>query len=191
MGRDPAGLCADGTTPPGPTSGVPSAGVTGVGRRTGAEGATGANAAAGTGDTGGTAGEDGEDDPPVPNDSPNDRVGRAWIVGAAGGVTSAATLGGAYGGVGAHAGPAAGGSGACTRVAAGVGRSRFARTSTSGARDVELGNSSAHRTLAPTGIRPPQIEHRARRLAPVTLAGSTRKTEWHSGHETFMTRQSR
>lgn len=54
---------------------------------------------------------------------------------------------------------------------------------------IELGKSSAQRTLAPTGISPPQIEQRARRLAPVTLAGSTRYTDWHSGHETFMTRQ--
>lgn len=55
---------------------------------------------------------------------------------------------------------------------------------------VEFGNSSAQRTLAPTGISPPQIEQRARRLAPVTLAGSTRKMDWHSGQAMFMTRQS-
>ena len=56
---------------------------------------------------------------------------------------------------------------------------------------VDVGKSSAQRTLAPTGMSPPQMEHRARRCAPVTFAGSTRKTEWHSGQETFMTRRSR
>ncbi len=56
---------------------------------------------------------------------------------------------------------------------------------------ISIGKSSAHRTLAPTGIRPPQIVQRARRLAPVTFEGSTRYTDWHSGHVTFMTRQSR
>jgi hypothetical protein len=54
---------------------------------------------------------------------------------------------------------------------------------------VEVGKSSAHRTLAPTGISPAQTEQRARRLAPVTFAGSTLNTEWHSGQETFMTRR--
>lgn len=44
----------------------------------------------------------------------------------------------------------------------------------SGLRTIELGKSSAQRTLAPTGINPPQIEQRARRLAPVTFTGSTR-----------------
>ncbi len=52
-----------------------------------------------------------------------------------------------------------------------------------------LGKSSAHRILAPTGMIAPHTEQRARKLAPVTLAGSTRKTDWHSGQETFMTRQ--
>ena len=56
---------------------------------------------------------------------------------------------------------------------------------------VELGKSSAQLMLAPTGIRPPHTAQRARKFAPVTLAGSTRKTDWQSGHETFMTRQSR
>ncbi len=123
--------------------------------------------------------------------------------GTTGGTGAAATTGGAYGGVGAHACTTGCtiGSGGSTGVAVGIvanvlggvgaPNGTVARTAGSGARVVELGNSSAHRTLAPTGIRPPQIEHRARRLAPVTLAGSTRKTEWHSGHETFMTRQSR
>jgi len=39
---------------------------------------------------------------------------------------------------------------------------------------VALGKSSAQRMLAPTGIRPPQIVHRARRFAAITLTGSTR-----------------
>lgn len=116
---------------------------------------------------------------------------------------AAATTGGAYGGVGAQVcaiggttdsgGSAGVAVGIVANAVGGVGapNGMVARTAGSGARVVELGNSSAHRTLAPTGISPPQIEHRARRLAPVTLAGSTRKTEWHSGHETFMTRQSR
>ena len=36
---------------------------------------------------------------------------------------------------------------------------------------------------------PPHTEHRARTPGPGTLAGSTRNTDWHSGHETFMTRR--
>ena len=39
------------------------------------------------------------------------------------------------------------------------------------------GKSSAQRTLAPTAMSPPHIEHRARRLVPSTLAGSTRNTD--------------
>ena len=46
--------------------------------------------------------------------------------------------------------------------------------------------SSAHRTLAPTGIVAPHTEHRARKLRFVILAGSTRKTDRHSGQETFI-----
>jgi hypothetical protein len=46
--------------------------------------------------------------------------------------------------------------------------------------------SSPQRTLSPTAMIPPQTEQRARRLTLVILAGSSRKTERHSGHETFI-----
>ena len=39
------------------------------------------------------------------------------------------------------------------------------------------------------GMIPPHTEHRARTPGPGTREGSTRNTEWHSGHETFMTRR--
>jgi hypothetical protein len=48
------------------------------------------------------------------------------------------------------------------------------------------GRSSPQVTAAPTGIRPPQIEHRARMETLVIFAGSSLKTDWHSGHETFI-----
>lgn len=52
-------------------------------------------------------------------------------------------------------------------------------------------NASAQRTLAPTAMIAPQTEQRARRFSRVTLAGSTRYTDWHSTHDTFMTDRSR
>jgi hypothetical protein len=48
------------------------------------------------------------------------------------------------------------------------------------------GKSSPQLTLAETGITPPQTEQRALTAAPTTLAGSTRKTDRHSGHDTFI-----
>ena len=36
-----------------------------------------------------------------------------------------------------------------------------------------------------TVMTPPQTAQRARTIAPETFAGSTRKTDRHSGHETF------
>ena len=48
------------------------------------------------------------------------------------------------------------------------------------------GSSSPQVTAAPTGIKPPQIEHRARMETLVIFAGSSLKTDWHSGHETFI-----
>ena len=48
------------------------------------------------------------------------------------------------------------------------------------------GKSSPQLTLAETGMTPPQTEQRALTAAPTTLAGSTRKTDRHSGHETFI-----
>lgn len=111
--------------------------------------------------------------------SPGDAAGDA------GGVTPGATGAGAET-TGAGARRRGGGAMAGDGATAAGGRNP-ARPS---ARAGELfGKSSAHRTLAPMGISPPQIEQRARRFAPVTLAGSTRKTDWHSGHETFMTRR--
>lgn len=48
------------------------------------------------------------------------------------------------------------------------------------------GSSSPQLTAAPTGIKPPQIEHRARIERLVIFAGSSRKTDRHSGQETFI-----
>lgn len=50
----------------------------------------------------------------------------------------------------------------------------------------ETCTSSPQLTAAPTGIRPPQTEQRARIDTLVILAGSTRNTERHSGQETFI-----
>lgn len=49
-----------------------------------------------------------------------------------------------------------------------------------------VGNSSPQLTAAPTGMSPPQTEHRARMDTLVIFAGSSRKTVRHSGHETFI-----
>lgn len=46
-------------------------------------------------------------------------------------------------------------------------------------------NSSSIGAAAPTMMTPPQTEQRARTPADGTFSGSTRKTELHSGHETF------
>ena len=46
--------------------------------------------------------------------------------------------------------------------------------------------SSPQVTAAPTGMSPPQTEHRARMETLVIFAGSRRKTERHSGQETFI-----
>lgn len=43
------------------------------------------------------------------------------------------------------------------------------------------------RPVEPIGITPPHTEQRARTPDTGTLAGSTRKTDPHSGQETFMT----
>jgi len=48
------------------------------------------------------------------------------------------------------------------------------------------GRSSVHCTAAPTAIRPPHTEHRARIDTLVILAGSTLYTDLHSGQETFI-----
>jgi hypothetical protein len=49
-----------------------------------------------------------------------------------------------------------------------------------------VARSSVQRTLAPTGMMPPQTEHRARSATLVILAGSRRNTERHSGQVTFI-----
>jgi len=46
--------------------------------------------------------------------------------------------------------------------------------------------SSPHWTAAPTGMSPPQTEHRARIDTLVIFAGSSLNTERHSGQETFI-----
>src|SRR5262245_29826486 len=48
------------------------------------------------------------------------------------------------------------------------------------------GKSSPQLTAAPTGMSPPQIEQRARIETLVIFAGSSRKTDRHSGQETFI-----
>jgi hypothetical protein len=51
--------------------------------------------------------------------------------------------------------------------------------------------SSSMRPRSPMAITPPHTEQRARTPASGILAGSTRKTELHSGQVTFMRRRSR
>lgn len=50
----------------------------------------------------------------------------------------------------------------------------------------DAGRSSPQFTDAPTGMRPPHTEHRARIDTLVILAGSSRKTDRHSGQDTFI-----
>jgi hypothetical protein len=54
------------------------------------------------------------------------------------------------------------------------------------ARAGEIAGRSPQLTAATTGMRPPQTEQRARIEMLVIFAGSRRKTEWHSGQETFI-----
>jgi hypothetical protein len=61
-----------------------------------------------------------------------------------------------------------------------------AATGSRRARDVPDGRSSPHCTAAPTGINPPHTEHRARIDTLTIFAGSIRKTDRHSGQETFI-----
>ncbi|HEV7706354.1 MAG TPA: hypothetical protein VGO46_18805 [Gemmatimonadaceae bacterium] len=56
---------------------------------------------------------------------------------------------------------------------------------------VEAVKSSSMRPRSPIAITPPHTEHRARTPASGILAGSTRKTELHSGQVTFMRWRSR
>ena len=51
---------------------------------------------------------------------------------------------------------------------------------------VDAVKSSSMRPRSPIAITPPHTEHRARTPASGILAGSTRKTELHSGQVTFM-----
>jgi hypothetical protein len=76
---------------------------------------------------------------------------------------------------------AGGGESLSAARAAGAGVVRVAGGDTS-----VSGKSSPQLTLAETGITPPQTEQRALTAAPTTLAGSTRKTDRHSGHDTFI-----
>ncbi len=55
----------------------------------------------------------------------------------------------------------------------------------------EAVKSSSMRPRSPIAITPPHTEHRARTPASGILAGSTRKTELHSGQVTFMRLRSR
>ncbi len=80
-------------------------------------------------------------------------------------------------------------------VAAGVGLARTGRApmgvaalaGAAAANGVDAdGRSSPQFTAAPTGINPPQTEQRARIDTLVIFAGSSRKTERHSGQETFI-----
>ena len=84
---------------------------------------------------------------------------------------------------GGHAGGAA-----CTGVRgrAVIGCARDAAPIAAVAGEATTGSSSPQLTAAPTGIRPPHIEHRARMETLVIFAGSSRKTDRHSGQETFI-----
>lgn len=176
------------------SGGIATAGVTGVGRRGGAKGGTRTAPASRTtaSRAGGVPNEDGiscvavASRDVVSTVGGDDTIGGAYATGTG---VAATGSGSAAGGVGAGAG--AGNETVAERRTPSVECVDAIAGQGAPAPDaIELGNSSAQRTLAPTGINPPQMEHRARRLAPVTFTGSTRKTDWHSGHETFMTRQS-
>lgn len=176
------------------SGGIATAGVTGVGRRGGAKGGTRtapasrttASRAGGVPNEDGSSGAAGASRDVVSTVGGDDTIGGAYATGTG---VSAVGSGSAAGGVGAGAG--AGSETVAERRTPSVECVDAIAGQGAPAPDaIELGNSSAQRTLAPTGINPPQMEHRARRLAPVTFTGSTRKTDWHSGHETFMTRQS-
>ena len=88
------------------------------------------------------------------------------------------------GGVGIDTG-GRGGSGAATD-----GRCRAGVCDGCGAGDDAV-KSSSMRPRSPIAITPPHTEHRARTPASGILAGSTRKTELHSGQVTFMRWRSR
>lgn len=96
------------------------------------------------------------------------------------------TAGGTVAGAGVGAGGTAGGAGEgeTARVRIGVGALLIVSGAVPGvcARGV---NSSAAASPRFTVITPPQTAHRARTEAPGILAGSTRNTDRHSGHETF------
>jgi len=51
---------------------------------------------------------------------------------------------------------------------------------------IDAVKSFSIRPVEPIGITPPHTEQRARTPDTGTLAGSTRKTDPHSGQETFM-----
>ncbi len=95
------------------------------------------------------------------------------------GVTNAGVWAGNGGGIGAAGGGAVGRGGGCGRGAACTACVDFEPCTVEGA------NSSSIELPAPTVITPPQTEQRARTPAEGTFAGSTRKTERHSGQETF------
>jgi hypothetical protein len=133
--------------------------------------------------------------------------GRAGA-GGVGGIIRRGIAGAVAAGGGAAGGAAAGGGGATGADATGggatagaddaiswngtIGASK-AGAATGTARDTRGGgaltrvgaNSSSTAIPMPTVMTPPHTEQRARTPAVGTFAGSTRKTDWHSGHETF------
>jgi len=137
----------------------------------GATGAAAAGAGAGAGGAGGGA----------------TGVGAAAGTGAGGAATAGAVAGG-----GACIG-AGGGGGAAARGAAGAGAigggaacgGRAGGSIGAVGPPAIVANSSIALEGGEIVITPPQTEHRARTVVPGILAGSTRKTERHSGQATF------
>jgi len=132
--------------------------------------------------------------------------GVRWRTGAGNWLGSADGAG--FGGTGAGRGGAAAGAGVGVGAARGIGGGQaFAGAETAGVfarvmigftplgvaprpacagAPAETWRSSPQLTAAPTGMRPPHTEHRARMATLVIFAGSRRKTERHSGQETFI-----
>jgi hypothetical protein len=117
------------------------------------------------------------------------RGGDGWLGGGAG--TAAAGRGA---GGGAGSGRGTGGGHVVVAVEdAGVRRDRIGltpagvpRSAAAGTGAAEPWRSSPQLTAAPTGMRPPHTEQRALIETLVIFAGSSRKTERHSGQDTFI-----
>jgi hypothetical protein len=108
----------------------------------------------------------------------------AWGAGGRGdGVAARGSARGTGGGHAACDGVAAAGAGVLDRIGFTPRGVPLAAPLPAGA---TAGRSSPQLTAAPTGMRPPHTEQRARIEMLVIFAGSRRKTERHSGQDTFI-----